>query len=576
MSSKKVVVAAALGAAFLFKDSIMGAVSGSLPSTGTESADSASTSGVTTPGSGYKPLPAWYTSDAFQAILAANSILKGLIMDLLMPGADFAIKNAAIAAAKAANKKDIRKNADIKAAKGAAIAKAKAAIVQEKANALAKIKLRLAASQQARTTTLTQIRSQVKDSHKANVQAQKGALINQIKANAVEAAKIQSATEKASKAAIRAQELNASKAAGAVTAEQQRSINHANAVAREANRNRTIVIGQNQTRTNKISMANFRFKVSALKAKVMLRIKNLKAKILALKFPKTPSRMGAIKGGASLFTLGLMVYDLVNSFYPTGIPPNDETWTPQPNDSLPRDIHGYPLCSEVTVDGLTAKLCRKDPPLPGENYVGKSFYPPNAYTMGCMPGYNEVEFGMTSRCMLAGNVPGSRGNLTYNIMAAHMPGMYPPIGLGDVPFTQARNRVNDWAWHIDGAPAMMKDARGIEDFFEGNGLREFKRKSAAAQLVTGKDPDSTYKLLGWRNSEGVGEGFLGGGIYITEYDAIKEQNIDDYPTPQRNAEIIIKGGELLSPMQKLTQLFPDMSQADKIAVINEMPPNLPD
>ena len=573
MSSKKIAVVAALGAAFLFKDDILNAVNNTLPTTGTESADSASTSGVTTPGSGYKPLPAWYTSDAFQAILAANSILKGLIMDLFMPGADFAIKNAAIAAAKAANKKDIRKNADIKAAKGAAIAKAKAAIVEEKANSLAKIKLRLAASQQARTTTLTQIRTEVAQSHKANVQAQKGALINQIKANAVEAAKIQSATEKASKAAIRAQELNASKAAGKVTADQQKAINHANAVAREANKNRTIVIGQNQTKTNKISMANFRFKVSALKAKVTLRVKNLKAKIAALKFPKTPSRMGAIRGGASLFTLGLMVYDLVNSFYPTGIPPNDETWTPPETDILYKNIPAIPLCSEVTVDGLTAKLCRKDPPLPGESYVGASWYPPNAYTMGCMPGYHQVEFGMTSRCMLSGGVAGTRGS-PKNSLSPYFVGERVPTGLGDEVFWQARNRVNDWAWHVDGAPAMMKDARGIEDFFEGNGLREFKRQSESAKLVTGKDPDSTYKLLGWRNQEGVGEGFIGG-VYITEYDAIKEQNIDDYPTPQRNAEIIIKGGELLSPMQKLTQLFPEMSQADKIAVINELPPDLP-
>ena len=573
MSSKKIAVVAALGAAFLFKDDILNAVNNTLPTTGTESADSASTSGMTTPGSGYKPLPAWYTSDAFQAILAANSILKGLIMDLFMPGADFAIKNAAIAAAKAANKKDIRKNADIKAAKGAAIAKAKAAIVEEKANSLAKIKLKIAASQESRTTTLTQIRTQVADSHKANVQAQKGALINQIKANAVEAAKIQSATEKASKAAIRAQELNASKAAGKVTADQQKAINHANAVAREANKNRTIVIGQNQTKTNKISMANFRFKVSALKAKALLRIKNIKAKIAALKFPKTPSAKGAIRGGASLFTLGLMVYDLVNSFYPTGIPPNDETWSPPTKTYIDRNIMPIPSCSQVSTDGLNAKLCRKDPPLPGETYSNQPhWFPQNAYKMGCMPGYEEVEFGETSRCMMPakGGTRGSpKNNLSYYFVGENV-----PVGLGDYVFTQARNRVNDWAWHVDGAPYMMKDARGIEDYFEGNGLRAFKRNSAAAQLVTGKDPDSTYKLLGWRNQEGVGEQFIGG-VYITEYDAIKEQNIDDYPTPQRNAEVIVMGGELLTPMEKLTQLFPDMSMADKIAIINELPPDLP-
>ena len=574
MSSKKIAVVAALGAAFLFKDDILNAVNNTLPTTGTESADSASTSGMTTPGSGYKPLPAWYTSDAFQAILAANSILKGLIMDLFMPGADFAIKNAAVAAAKAANKKDIKKAADIKAAKGAAIAKAKAAIAQEKANSLAKIKLKIAASQESRTTTLTQIRTQVADSHKANVQAQKGALINQIKVNATEAAKIQSATEHASKAAIRAQELNASKAAGKVTADQQKAINQANAVAKAANENRTKLIGQNQTKTNKISMANFRFKVSALKAKALLRVKNIKAKIAALKFPKTPSRMGAIRGGASLFTLGVMVYDLVNSFYPTGIPPNDETWSPPTKTYIDRNIMPIPSCSQVSTDGLNAKLCRKDPPLPGETYSNQAhWFPQNAYKMGCMPGYEEVEFGETSRCMMPA-MGGKRGS-PKNSLSYYFVGENVPVGLGDYVFTQARNRVNDWAWHVDGAPYMMKDARGIEDYFEGNGLRAFKRNSAAAQLVTGKDPDSTYKLLGWRNQEGVGEQFLGG-VYITEYDAIKEQNIDDYPMPQRNAEVIVMGGELLTPIQKLTQLFPDMSMADKIAIIGELPPDLPD
>jgi hypothetical protein len=87
----------------------------------------------------------------------------------------------------------------------------------------------------------------------------------------------------------------------------------------------------------------------------------------------------------------------------------------------------------------------------------------------------------------------------------------------------------------------------------------------------GADPDYEYTWTSaWHDKEKTGY------MYKEDFRVVDENITYDYPQGFRDASIKIIGGEMLTAMQKLTQLFPEMSEADKIAVIAELPPEIPD
>jgi hypothetical protein len=280
-----------------------------------------------------------------------------------------------------------------------------------------------------------------------------------------------------------------------------------------------------------------------------------------------------------------MVYDLVKGFYPAGLPPHDEVFAPIPAAPIPVPNNFLPLCEGLTgTDGLHAKLCRMSPPKPNEKYFN---FPGNSYEMGCMPGYTRMAYGESVRCIMfegknsdsdlgswegTANLPAWQEGGHPRKMYYPTPGVLTPMG-GEFWVNATKNRVNDWAYHTNNIPAVLNMADGIEDYFVGTGLRKYRNDSAAAGLIKGNDDDVEFKITSWFI---IDWGLWTRGM-LQEYTdtLIKEQNIDDYPMPVRDAEVTIKGGEILTAMQKLTQLFPEMSEADKIAIIAELPPDIP-
>lgn len=578
---RKTAVLVGIGAAIYFKDEILTLIAGQFP-TSDESTDG------TTPSPGVRPpqreIPDWYYSNWFQSLLSLNAALKDFIMGDMAQGVAESGLRRYLDQRKIAQ--NTRKMSAIKVAKAAAIAKAQAAIVNEKAAQLTRVKLKLAAVKESRGATLAEMRTTLQAGGKTAFEAQKGALISQLKTNAADSARIQSATERAQRTATRAAEMEQMRAAGAVTAEQQRSINHANAVAKEANKNRTILIGQNQAKTSKISMANFRFQVSKYRAKLQHTINAAKGSVRSLKMPKIPSARGTTHATASLFGLGVMVYDLVKGFYPAGLPPQEETFAPMPAAPIVPPNNSLPLCDGLQgTDGLHAKLCRNSPVKSNETYPS---FPGNNYEMGCMPGYTRMAYGETVRCVMfeGKNSDSDLGNWegTEKLPAwreeGHprkiyypTPGVLTPMG-GEFWVNATKNQVNDWAYHTNNIPAVLNTADGIEDYFVGTGLRAHRNSAAAANLIKGNDDDVEFKMTTWFTIDwGL---WTRGMLQENTHTMIKEQNIDDYPMPVRDAEVIIKGGEILTAMQKLTQLFPEMSEADKIAIIAELPADIPD
>ena len=125
---------------------------------------------------------------------------------------------------------------------------------------------------------------------------------------------------------------------------------------------------------------------------------------------------------------------------------------------------------------------------------------------------------------------------------------------------------------MEDTPIFWKHADGADDFIKGNGLRAYVSSSGyLAAVKPGADPDYEFTWTSkWHDREKTGY------MYATDHRVVDENITYDYPQGFRDAEIKILGGEMLTPMQKLTQLFPEMSEADKIAVIAELPPNIPD
>lgn len=578
---RKTAVLVGIGAAIYFKDEILTLLAGQFNTTSDESTDG------TTPPPGSRPpqreIPDWYYSSWFQTLLFISSEIKDWLMgDIAQSVAESGLRRYLDQRKMAQNTKKV---SAIKAAKAAAIARAQAAIVNEKAAQLTRVKLKLAAAQEARGATVAEMRTKVQAGGKTAFEAQKSALINQLKSNAADAARLQSATERAQRTATRAAEMEQLRAAGAVTAEQQRSINHANAVAKEANKNRTVLIGQNQTKTSKISMANFRFQVSKIRAKLRHTINSARGAVRSLKMPKIPSARGTTHATASLFGLGVMVYDLVKGFYPAGLPPQEETFAPMPAAPIRPPNNYLPLCDGLEgTDGLHAKLCRNSPVKPNETYPS---FPGNSYEMGCMPGYTRMAYGESVRCVMfegknsdsdlgswvgTEKLPAWREEGHPRKIYYPTPGVLTPMG-GEFWVNATKTQVNDWAFHNNNVPAVLNKADGIEDYFVGTGLRQYRNNAAAANLIKGNDDDVEFKMTTWFIIDwGL---WTRGMLQQDTHTMINEQNIDDYPMPVRDAEVIIKGGEILTAMQKLTQLFPEMSEADKIAIIAELPPDIP-
>lgn len=579
---RKTAVLVGIGAAIYFKDVLLTLIAGQFNTTSDSSTDG------TTPAPGVRPpkheIPDWYYSDWFQALIVVNETIKDWIMgDMAQSVAESGLRRYLDQRKMAIN---TRKVSEMKAAKAAAIVKAQTAIVNERAAQLTRVKLKLASVQDARGATLAEMRANVQAGGKTAFEAQKNALINQLKSNARDAAQLHSATERAQRTATRAAEMEQMKAAGAVTAAQQRSINHANAVAKEANLNRTLLIGQNHARTSRISMANFRFQMSKFRAKLQHSISAVRGAVRSIKMSRIPSARGTVHATASLYGLGVLVYDLLRGFYPAGLPPHDEVFAPIPAAPIYPPNNSLPLCDGLTgTDGLHAKLCRKSPPKPNEYYPS---FPGNSYEMGCMPGYTRMAYGESVRCVMfegknsdsdLGNwegtekLPAWREEGHPRKMYYPTPGVLTPMG-GEFWVNATKNQVNDWAYHTNNIPAVLNTADGIEDYYVGTGLRKYRNDSATAGLIKNNDDDVEFKMTSWFVIDwGL---FSRGMLQENTHTMIREQNIDDYPMPVRDAEVTIKGGEILTAMQKLTQLFPEMSEADKVAIIAELPPDIPD
>ena len=560
---RKTLVIGGIGLAILNKDLILTLLAGQFNTT---SDDSTSGPGATKPGGGRREIPDWYFSDWFQNIMMVQGIASEFIFSYVADragalGMTHLLTSQMKASAKAAAARAAQAKAVQKAARAAALVKIQTAIVEAKASALAKIQVKLAAVRGEKVASLAEMRANISATAKNSVQQQRAALINQIKANATESAKIHSANVKADKAALKAADMAQVKAGGAITAEQQRNINLANATAKANNENRVKLIGANGAKTSKISMANLRFKIQKAMAKAQASFSAFRGAVKAYKFSKIPSARGTIKAGASIFGVGVMVYDLVRGFYPMGIPPyEDPPYVPPPaRPELPN--LSLPMCEDIetTVDGLHAKLCRSEPPKPFESYPS---FPGNKYIRECMPGYEQAVYGQTSRCIRSGpavSFPGA-GQISRYYYGEHQDHL------------QRRVRINDWAFHMEDTPIFWKHADGADDFIKGNGLRAYVSSSGyLAAVKPGADPDYEFTWTSkWHDREKTGY------MYATDHRVVDENITYDYPQGFRDAEIKILGGEMLTPMQKLTQLFPEMSEADKIAVIAELPPNIPD
>ena len=563
---RKTLVIGGIGLAIYNKDLILTLLAGQFNTT-----SDSSTSGAEAQkpgGGGRRDIPDWYFSDWFQNIMMVQGIASEFIMSYVADragalGMTHLITTQFKANARASAARAAQAKATQKAARAAAIVKIQTAVMDAKASALAKIQVKLAAVRGERVASLAEIRANISATAKNTVQQQRAALINQIKANSAESAKIHSANVKAEKAALKAADMAQVKAGGAITAEQQRNINLANAQAKASNENRVKLIGANGAKTSKISMANLRFKIQKAMAKAQAKFAAFRGAVKAYKFSKIPSARGTIKAGASIFGVGVMVYDLVRGFYPMGIPPyEDPPYVPPPvRPELPN--MSLPLCKDIetTVDGLHAKLCRAEPPKSFESYPS---FPGNKYLKDCMPGYEQAVYGQTSRCIRSGPqtiFPGTGAGIVQRYYyGEHFDNL------------QNRVRVNDWAFHMNDTPLFYKYADGADDFIKGNGLRAYVQSSQYLGVVKpGADPDYEFTWTSkWHDKEKTGY------MYTSDWNVVDENITYDYPQGFRDAEIKILGGEILTPMQKLTQLFPEMSEADKIAVIAELPPEIPD
>jgi len=567
---RKTLVIGGIGLAILNKDLILTLLAGQFNTTSDDSTSGADNKKGDP--SKKRDIPDWYFSDWFQNIMMIQGIASEFIFSYVADragalGMTHLITTQFKANARASAARAAQAKAAQKAARAAALVKMQTAVMEAKASALAKIQVKLAAVRGERVASLAEIRANISATAKNTVQQQRAALINQIKSNAAESAKIHSANVKAEKAALKAADMEKVKTAGAITAEQQRNINLANAQAKASNENRVKLIGANGTKTSKISMANLRFKIQKAMAKAQANFAAFKGAVRAYKFSKIPSARGTIKAGASLFGVGVMVYDLVRGFYPTGIPPyEDPPYVPPPvRPALPN--LSLPMCEDIetTVDGLHAKLCRDEPPKSFESYPS---FPGNKYLKDCMPGYSQAVYGQTSRCIRDGPSYDSWNSAGRGL------GYIPPTGSIKEHFeaTLKRVRVNDWAFHMEGVPPFWKYADGADDFIKGNGLRAYVQSSQYLGVVKpGADPDYEYTWTSaWHDKEKTGY------MYKEDFRVVDENITYDYPQGFRDASIKIIGGEMLTAMQKLTQLFPEMSEADKIAVIAELPPEIPD
>jgi len=256
---RKTIVIGGIGLAILNKDLILTLLAGQFNTTSDGSTSGAdNTKGDT---SKKRDIPDWFFSDWFQTLVMLQGIASEFIFSYVADragalGMTHLITSQFKANARASAARAAQAKAAQKAARAAALVKMQTAVMEAKASALAKIQVKLAAVRGERVASLAEIRANISATAKNTVQQQRAALINQIKSNAAESAKIHSANVKAEKAALKAADMEKVKTAGAITAEQQRNINLANAQAKASNENRVKLIGANGTKTLRISLRN--------------------------------------------------------------------------------------------------------------------------------------------------------------------------------------------------------------------------------------------------------------------------------------------------------------------------------